>query len=406
MKTLETTTATAELTALLHSVAGRLSGETPCQLPNFGVAMGQGGAILFNCHYAAYSGETKYYDLALEQLEQVLTRLNPQIYQSSGGTTKYYQELAELGGLLDYLIRNGHLEWDAEPLLHQIDELLEPRLGHHLATGNFEIVNGALSVGQYFLRRVHRSETARRSLDVLLDALQATQEGNEEDGYFWTCHRIVEPRVYTGLSHGSAMVINFVAGVYEAGYEPEKCTRLLRYASRFVLRTRMDPAQFISSFPLWKGREEPTPNVGLLYGDASTAYALVRAARLLGNVEDLAEAIHIARLTTREDSLVAPFPNEASVWYGISGAYLIYDALYRQTGDEAFAAAAARWAARIPAQAVFQNEYLNFSSNYYQVSHNPVAQLGFNFGLVGVGLTLIQVLSPGCHLLDEFTWLA
>ena len=394
-----------ELAELLRAVAERLSGGTPCALPNFGVALGQGGLLLFNCHYAAYSGQPQYYDLALQQLEQMLSRLQPQAYRSNNGS-KYYQELAELGGLLDYLVRHGHLDWDVEPLLCQFDALLEPRLALYLAAGNLEIMNGALSVGQYFLRRLPHSVTARRTMTALLDALQATQEGSEATGYYWTCHRIVEPRVYTGLSHGSAMIISFVASVYEAGFAVEKCARLLHYASRFVLRTRLDPTRFHSSIPLWRGREEPTTNLCLLYGDASTACALVRAARLLGNAPDLADATHIATLTTRPEAGHAPFPNEASVWYGVGGAYLVYDYLHRQTGAPAFATAAARWAARLPAQAVFENEYLNFSSNYHQVSHHANAQLNFNFGLAGVGLTLIQALSQGRHLLDEFTWLA
>jgi lantibiotic biosynthesis protein len=394
-----------ELAALLHSIAGLVSGEVPCTLPTFGVAQGQGGAILFNCHYAAFTGEERYYDLARQQLQQVLGQLNPAAYRSYGGT-RYFQELAELGGLLDYLIRHGHLDWDAEPLLRQFDELLEGRLQHFLALKNLEIVNGALSAGQYFLRRAPRSARARRNLSMLLDALQATQEGDETGGYYWTCHLIKEPRVYTGFSHGSAMVINFVAGVYEAGHERDKCVRLLHYASRFVLGTRMDPARYGSSIPLWRGREEFTINLCLIYGDPSTAYALIRAAKLLGNAEDLAEATRIALLTTRPEAPQSPFPDDASVYYGAAGAYLVYAALHRQTGEPAFAAAASRWVTSIPALAVYPNEYLNFSTNYFRVSHNQHVQLNFNFGLLGVGLALLQTLSQGRHSVDEFTWLA
>ena len=394
-----------ELTELLHAIAGRLSGNTPVELPNFGVAQSQGGLLLFNCHYAAFTGDDRYYALALQQLEQVLKRLNPHTYQAHGGT-KYYQEMAELGALLGYLVRTGHLDWEAEPLLCQFDALLEDRLHHFLAIKNLEIVNGAVGVGQYFLRRLPHTDTARRVLTTLLDYLQAAQEGNEDEGYYWTCHLIKEPRVYTGLSHGSAMVINLVAAVAEAGYELEKCARLLRYASRFVLQTRMDPTQFMSSIPIWRGREEPTPNLCLIYGDPSTAYALVRAAKVLGDEVLLAEAIDIALISTREGAPHAPFEHDASVWYGTSGAYLVYDALYRQTGVAAFATAGARWLGAIPSQAVFQNEDLNFSTNYHRVSHNPLVQWGFNFVLVGIGLTLLHALSEQRLPLDEFIWLA
>lgn len=397
--------ATAELTELLHAIAGRLSGETPVALPNFGVAQSQGGLLLFNCHYAAFTGDERYYAVALQQLEQVLGRLDPYTYQSHGGT-KYFQELAELGGLLDYLVRAGHLDWDVQSLLRQFDALLEGRLHHFLTLKNLEIVNGAVGVGQYFLRRLSHTDTACRVLSALLDHLQATQEGDEQQGYYWTCHLIEEPRVYTSLSHGSAMVINFVAALAEVNFEPEKCARLLRYASRFVLQTRMDPVRFLSSIPIWRGREEPTPNLCLLYGDPSTAYALVRAAKVLGDATLLAEAIHTALLSTRPGAPHAPFEHDASVYYGTSGAYLVYDALHRQTGVTAFATAGARWLAAIPVQAIFQNDDLNFSTNYHRVSHNPLVQWSFNFGLSGIGLTLLHALSGRRQPLDEFIWLA
>lgn len=396
---------TAELTQLLHAIAGRLSGEVPAELPGFGVAQSLGGALLFNCHYAAFTGDSRYYDLALAQLEAIMGRLDPHTYQSHAGS-KYFQELAELGALLDYLVRAGHLDWDAEPLLRQFDALLEGRLPQYLAANNLEIVHGALSVGQYFRRRLAHSATARRVLTTLLDHLQASQEGDEEQGYYWTCHVIKEPRVYTSLSHGSAMVINFVAALAEVGFEPEKCARLLRYATRFVLQTRMDQAQFIASIPIWRGRLEPTPNLGLLYGDPSTAFALARAAKVLADDVLLAEAIVLALPSTRAGAPHAPFAHDASVYYGTSGAYLVYDGLYRLTGVADFARAGARWLAATPAQAVYQNDELNFSTNYHQVSQNPLVQLGFNFGLLGIGLTLLHALSARRQPLDEFIWLA
>jgi len=403
--TIDTAATTAELTQLLHAIAGRLSGAVPAELPGFGVAQSLGGALLFNCHYAAFTGESRYYDLALTQLETILGRLDPKTYQSHAGS-KYYQELAELGALLDYLVRAGHLDWDAEPLLRQFDALLEARLPQYLAANNLEIVHGALSVGQYFRRRLPHSATARRVLTTLLDHLQASQEGDEEQGYYWTCHVIKEPRVYTSLSHGSAMVINFVAALAEVDFEPAKCARLLRYASRFVLQTRMDPALYLSSIPIWRGRLEPTPNLGLLYGDPSTAFALARAAKVLADDTLLAEAIAIALPSTREGAPHAPFAHEASVYYGTSGAYLVYDGLHRLTGVADFAEAGARWLAATPAQAVFHNDELNFSSNYHQASQNPLVQLGFNFGLLGIGLTLLHAFSGRRQPLDEFIWLA
>ncbi|RSK37522.1 lanthionine synthetase LanC family protein [Hymenobacter metallilatus] len=388
---------------LLHTIADYLTGPEARTLPNFGVGTGKGGTVLFLCHYAAYTGNTQYYDQALEQLEAALGEMNPQTYKSSYNSN-YFQELAELGNLLCYLGSQGHLDWDSELLLSKVDALLEGRLQHHLASKNLEIINGALSVGVYFLRRQRHSAVARRNLLLLLDALEELHEGDEDTGYYWTCCVIQEPRVYTGISHGSAMLISFLAAVYEADVRPQECARLMHYATKFLLRTRMDANQNLSSFPLWQGKEEPTSNLCLLYGDLGTAYAIIRAATILGNSYYLEEATQIALRTTRRTALADTYLYDASLWYGTSGTYLLYAALYRLTRVEEFARAAQFWLEGLPRLATHPNEYLGFSSYFFK--QNPAAQQGFNFGVTGIGLTLIQALSKGQYSVDDFIWLS
>ena len=392
-----------DLGDLLRQLAILLNNQPEEAQPGFGIDIGRGGLVLFNCHYAAYSGETAYYDRARTQFEQALREINPHTYCARFGTS-YYQELAELGNLVCYLNSHGHLDWDAAPLLAQLDLLLETRLEHHLKTGKLEIVNGALSAGTYFLRRYQQSAVAHRSLHRLLDALVTLREGDKASGYYWTCHVIVEPRVYTGLSHGSAMILNFLTALHERGIRPVECADLLHYGLKFLLTTRMDPDQFLSSFPLWRGNEEVTNNLCLVYGDVGTAYAAIRAAQRLGHAEYEAEATRIALRTVQRTNASEAFLYDASVWYGAGGSYLLYDSVFRQTGRIEFAEAARYWLNRIPEMAQHDNEYLGFNSYFFH--KHPTAQLSFKFGLTGIGLVLLQALSNSQYVLDEFVWLA
>ncbi|OGX90172.1 lanthionine synthetase LanC family protein [Hymenobacter coccineus] len=392
--------APADLLAIIVEALNSSHAQT---MKTFGVGQGRGGLILINCHYAAFTGQSHYYDRAQEYLEQVLGQLDPHAYRSDFGSN-YYQELAELGHLVGYLARHGHLAWDPEALLSTIDGILEQRLHHFLGHGNFERLNGALSAGTYFLRRAHASSTARCSLDALLDALQMLREGDTSTGYYWICRVIAEPRVYTGLSHGSAMIISFLTALHQTGHRTAECAELLHGAVKFLLRTRMDPDQFLSSFPLWRGKNELTPDLGLVYGDLGPAHALAQAALVLNRPDYLAEAVAVARRTTQRTSLATTYLHDASVFYGASGTYLLYAGLYRLTGEAEFAAAAAFWLAQIPARAMHGGPYLGFNSYFF--SRSPPAQLGLNMGLTGIGLTLLQAISHGEYALDEFTWLS
>jgi len=387
------------LAPLLHTIAGYLNAEPAPALATFGVGTGKGGTILFNCHYAAFTGDARYYDRALAELEQVLALLNPQTYKADFGSN-FYQELLELGELLCYLGRHGHLDWDSEPLLRQIDTIQQERLTQFLATANLERRRGALAVGAYFLRRAPHSALAREQLHRLLDSLETLRQGDEEGGYYWVCHVIAEPRAYTGLSHGSGMVMSFLADLHAAGIRPEACERLLHYAARWLLGTRMDPAQFISTFPLWAGKADETNNLCLIYGDLGTAYALLRAAELLDNEEYRTAALAAAHCTTARTSAADTHIRDASIYYGAAGTYLLYDALYQLAGAEEFAQAARYWLARIPGFATHDNDYLGFSPQFYRTYE--AAQLGFGFGVVGIGLTLLQALSGGRYSLSEF----
>jgi hypothetical protein len=392
-----------DLAQLLARVAALLNGPAAPALPTFGVGHGKGSTILFNCHYAAHTGRPEYYDRALGQLEQVLQQLDPRTYKSNFGSN-YYQELAELGNLLCYLQREGHLDWDGAALLAKIDEVLDERMRYFLARKNLERVNGALSAGTYFLRRVQQSAQARQSLDTLLEALQALREGDKERGYYWTCYVIVEPRVYTGLSHGSGLIMSFLTALYHTGYRAAECAELLHYAARFLLRTRLDPDAYLSSFPLWRGKNDRTNNLCLVYGDLGTTHALVRAAAVLDDAAYRAEAIAIGERTTHRTSLEDTYLHDASVFYGTSGAYLLYDSLHQLTGVPAFGAAAQHWLAQTPTRAQHANEYLGFSSYFF--ADQPSAQLGLNLGVTGIGLTLLHALSQGRYAFDDFIWLA
>jgi len=394
---------TTDLTALLEQVAALLNGPAAPVLPTFGVGHGKGSTILFNCHYAAHTGRPEYYDRALEMLEQVLGQLDPRTYKSNFGSN-YYQELAELGNLLCYLLRAGHLDWDGAALLGKIDEVLDQRMRYFLARKNLERMNGALSAGTYFVRRVHQSAQARQSLDTLLEALQALREGDQHTGYYWTCYVIVEPRVYTGLSHGSGLIMSFLTALYHTGYRAAECAELLHYAAKFLVRTRLDPDAHLSSFPLWRGKNDRTNNLCLVYGDLGTTHALVRAADVLDDAAYRAEAIAIGERTTHRTSLNDTYLHDGSIFYGTSGAYLLYDSLHQLTGVPAFGAAAQHWLAQTPTRAQHAQEYLGFSSYFF--ADQPSAQLGFNLGVTGIGLTLLHALSQGRHALADFIWLA
>ncbi|WP_158797083.1 lanthionine synthetase LanC family protein [Pedobacter sp. L105] len=390
---------TAEL--LLSDIVNLVNKDAIRVLPNFGVGHGKGGAILLNCLYAAYTGDDNYYAEAEKLLEAAFKELNPSQYQSVL-TSNFYLDIAEFAGLLIYLEENGHLSDKYETLLSQVDDLLAERLIQNIEEQNFGMSKGAIGIGFYLIKRSGVSLTALNAIDHLLNALDLAKEGNQITGYYWTCKYFKEPRVYTGLAHGNAMMISFFCSLYEAGYRQEKCKELVTHSVQFLLQNRMDSSIYTSVFPLWIKEAEKTTNHCLVYGDIGTAYAIIRAAVIFNHKEYLKEGIEIALLSLKRKTHEETFLNDASVKYGAASPCLIYNRIYQLTGITSFKQASAYWAEQIPVYAVHNNESLGFNSFFFGEFEN--AQLDLNFGLIGIGLTILQAISDQ-YAINKFIWL-
>jgi lantibiotic biosynthesis protein len=390
--------------SVLHAIALNLNAKTTARLSTFGVNSGKGGQILFNCHYAAYTKNNEYYEIAQEQLQETLAELNPITYKSDFGSN-YYQELAEFGLLLCHLINKGHLSFDGEKkLLTSIDNILADRLQHLIREKNLDRVVGALGLGDYFLQRSAQSRTATNCLISILDVILALREGDEITGYYWTSYIKTEPRIYTGLSHGIAMMISFLVDLYHQKIRPDTSLKLIRYATLFLLNVRMDANKYLSSFPIWCENKEYTINLCLVYGDLGTTYALIKAAKALEDDSLLSEATRIALLTINRKSKAETHIHDASILYGTSGTYLLYEALYQQTRQNEFALAANFWLGETLNMAFHNNEYQGFEPQFYNDYH--AAKMGFGFGITGIGLTLLQAVSKGEYAINDFAWLS
>ncbi|HEY0177495.1 MAG TPA: lanthionine synthetase LanC family protein, partial [Pedobacter sp.] len=263
--------------------------------------------------------------------------------------------------------------------------------------------NGALSLGSYLFRRLNSSALIYNSTLALLAAIDAAREGDQENGYYWTTHYFEEPRIYTGLSHGNGMMINFLCSLYELGIEREKCEELMFYAIRFLLLNKADPDQLGANFPLWLGRDEDTRNHCIVYGDLGTVYAIIKAAKILGNADYLAQGIDLAHDTVTRYRMEGSTLMDASIKYGVTSPYLLYSRIFQLTGIPAFKNAALYWFDQITEMNKRENENLGFRSHFF--NKYPFAELGFSNGLAGIGLVLMQHLSGGELSINEFIWI-
>ncbi|MGY0034953.1 lanthionine synthetase LanC family protein [Pedobacter sp. NJ-S-72] len=328
--------------------------------------------------------------------------LNPSKYKAI--LSNYYGDLAEFGTLICHLEEHGHLNGDTGFSFDEFDALLIDRVETNIEKRNFGAGTGALGVSSYLLRRLDNSPEIHRCTLALFEAIYSSREGDKENGYYWTTNYFEEPRIYTGLAHGNAMIINFLCSIHQKGIEKERCEELMHYAIRFLLLNQIDPDKYGSNFPLWIGRNEETKNHCVVYGDIGTVYAIIKAAQILNDSNYLIAGIDLAYDTIKRHRMEGTTLLMMLLQIRcVSSPYLLYNRIYELTGIDTFKEASYYWLSQISQMNKADNEYLGFDSHFF--NKYPEGQLGFGYGLAGIGLVLMQYLTDGELSINEFTWI-
>ena len=155
--------------------------------------------------------------------------------------------------------------------------------------GDHDLTRGLIGIGVYALERLPRLAAAR-ALSRILDHLEAGAETTAE-GTTWfrpppllaPAQQVAHPNGFydTGIAHGVAGVIAFLAKTLEAGIEPARSRRLLTSSVSWLLAQARSPAsvpRFLTVIPPDRPRpadaEVIAARLAWCYGDLGIARAL------------------------------------------------------------------------------------------------------------------------------------
>lgn len=114
-----------------------------------GLLYGKMGIAIFFFHYARYSEDKRYEDIAMELVDTVLKNLTLQI------PANYAYGLAGIGTGIEYLIQNKFIEEDGNDILTDIDTIVFKELIYQ-EKKDFSLEKGLCGLGKYFLYRIHK----------------------------------------------------------------------------------------------------------------------------------------------------------------------------------------------------------------------------------------------------------
>ncbi|OKS87430.1 lanthionine synthetase LanC family protein [Mucilaginibacter polytrichastri] len=369
----------------LTQIEAAINGPNYC-FNSFGLSNGLAGKILFNCLYAKHTDSKQHLALAEKDLIQALSLIDPQQYTSFLGSS-FYHDLQEFGRVIEFIHQQKYIDLLPDVILLNADTVIYDWFCKKIGRKNLGIYNGAGAAFYYFIKRSTQHNYQNLVKKQMLDYLITNRLSDDNNGLYWTNYEFTEPRLYTGSSHGNAMIINFLIEIRKDELYTAVCDELLLGAATFILNNEQSARQYISHFPVFAGKRATVPNLNLCYGDLGTALALLEVGKVLQNNKLQDKALHVLLATTRRTSVEETQIKDASILYGTSGTSVAYAKIFEASGILDFKEAGQYWYNKTPGFAVAQNDTVGFQSHFY--NNQPVTNFSFSFGITGIGIHLL-----------------
>lgn len=366
-----------------------------------------GLAIFYSYCYEMYGHED--YLFKTQQLIETSISYLSKISEQAFFLPKYRGDsisnvISSFGKGLMFIEYKFSYEYNFEEYYNSIDEILIELTLKNNQKKDFDFFSGALSSGHYFINRFHFSNDMKYK-NILLKIYEAIVDGSIYDNVnevHWEAPTYSN-QVYLGISHGSAMIINFITKLFKVGIFNVDNTEKIEFLQKSVNFVMAKKRDLVSGyFPnVVKETVDNEPTVyTLCYGDLGVLYALTSTTSLLLNSSHIKE-INSMMLTCSQRKKNANQTSDGGIFYGASGVYCVYRALYQNLKDNIFKVASEYWYNQI---LNYRMREIHYQAGYAFLSnHNQIKSLRYSFGwgLSGVGICLMLGINEELPLLDD-----
>jgi lantibiotic modifying enzyme len=376
----------SKVNELAHAVAAS-------SVDSNGLMGGAAGLACFYAYYAEWTGDLRFDRLAAETIEQALNPAASSFpgYQFSNG-------LAGIGWTVDHLIASGLMNFDASNIFNQLDAHLNDTMMEDIREGQYDYLHAALGIALYFLRKPDE-EKYRQYLAELVQIL-CKHAIVETDGSIKWVSLLDSDSDKSGynlsLSHGMASIVIILSRIMTAGIATPVCDKLIRGCLKYFDKQRLDPNNYISTFPAWAIESMEAPHHSRLawcYGDLGIGMAYLSAGRLFPNLYFGLDGIDILLKTTKRRDPQENTVLDAGICHGAAGIALIYNVLYQSTSRKAFMESAAYWLDVCLNMACHEDGIAGYKTWFLPQYGGWKSTAGLLEGAAGTGLVLMSFIS-------------
>jgi hypothetical protein len=296
----------------------------------------------------AYASTVLDEPFANDAYDAALADLAAQVMAGARHPMLHNEGLAGMGWAL------AHVTEDSDGLLANVDRTLLALLAQPGWRGDYDLTQGLVGYGVYFLERLRGAEhagQARDGLERVVAHLAATAEPTPDGACWMTAAELLPPhlrerwprgRYDCGMAHGCAGAVALLARAAALPDPPEAARALGERAARWLVARQRAVGELGGRFPALLAPDQPVEPVrsAWCYGDLGVAVALWRAEHHLGLDAGLAlETVRdgVIRRTTHFNI------NDVALCHGSAGIAHLYNRFYQVTRDPALREAALAW---------------------------------------------------------------
>lgn len=374
------------------------------------IEYGKMGAAIFYYYCQKYFDDNKFLKSGESLIEQSIDLLSS-ISITNGNNLKFKGDsigakLSSFGKGLLFIQNNFNLQYDFSENYLYLNDVLFETTKQSINRKDYDYFSGSLSSGYYFLNNFNHNQDfdSKQILNLIVNSIIKDAVFFNKDEIYWISPTY-NNKIYLGLSHGSAMIINFLTkilndNIYEGDKEELIC--VIYKAVNFLIKRERNYLNgfFPHQFSIPEGNNET--QFSMCYGDLGILYAIHSASKLF-NFYEFYERIEYLLFSTSKRKLNKAFTQDASILYGCSGLYYIYKDLYIKTSNNLYLESSKYWHKNIfyfnnpikKSLAGFQFEYEGLSEV------DKSARYSFYWGIGGIGITLMQESSDTLPNLNE-----
>lgn len=375
---------------------------------NPSVEDGSMGLAIFYFYCHKYYGAEIYLTKAEEMIEISIQFLS-KVSDESNFTPKYKGDslsslIASFGkGLLFVEGKLGY-KYDFKQYYEVIDEILVELSSKSLAERDFDFFSGALSAGHYFINKfnIYKDETSRQALLDIYNALIKEAISDTPDQIYWKAP-VYEDQVYLGISHGSAMVINFIVKLFKIGIFSQNDLsqkQIINKAINFVMSRKREIDDGFFPHVYDDGIQPKTTIYAMCYGDLGILYVLKSSLEIIESKHSFEIEKMLLKCSDRKKDFNQT--SDAGIFYGASGIYSIYRSLFSQFKIAKFKQVYEYWNSQIITYYDSEkNNCAGFTFLFHDSNNKNFIQYSFGWGLAGLGICILLDRDRDFPLLDE-----